>query len=183
MRGLCCSPSSPGRGRAMGEEGRGDEGSGASNPCPLKRFSPYGHSWISPSLLSGSPLGAPFFSLPGFFPAPRGGRVFLPRSGPMSTMPAKLSWSATAGLPARGRDSPRLGARTRQRPESTHPILPGLHPPHRGVLESNYALLHCSPERLLDIWSKVRKVSQLIRRQLSPLLDVPPTSRSWRRHG
>lgn len=42
-----------------------------------------------------------------------------------------------------------------------------------GVLESNYALLHCSPERLLDIWSKVRKVSQLIRRQLSPLLDVP----------
>ncbi len=29
-----------------------------------------------------------------------------------------------------------------------------------GVLESNYALLHCSPERLLDIWSKVRKVAR-----------------------
>ena len=27
-----------------------------------------------------------------------------------------------------------------------------------GVLESNYALLHCSPERLLDIWSKVRQM-------------------------
>jgi len=41
-----------------------------------------------------------------------------------------------------------------------------------GVLESNYALLHCSPERLLDIWSKVRQVSQSIRNQLSPLLSV-----------
>lgn len=42
-----------------------------------------------------------------------------------------------------------------------------------GVLESNYAILHCSPERLLDIWSKVRQVADLIRRQISPLLDVP----------
>ena len=41
-----------------------------------------------------------------------------------------------------------------------------------GVLESNYALLHCSPERLLDIWSKVRKVAALIRTQLSPLLEA-----------
>ena len=41
-----------------------------------------------------------------------------------------------------------------------------------GVLESNYALLHCSPERLLDIWGKVRQVSQLIRNQLAPLLEV-----------
>jgi hypothetical protein len=42
-----------------------------------------------------------------------------------------------------------------------------------GVLESNYALLHCSPERLLDIWRKVRQVSHLIRNQLAPLLEVP----------
>jgi hypothetical protein len=42
-----------------------------------------------------------------------------------------------------------------------------------GVLESNYALLHCSPERLLDIWSKVRQVSYLIRTQLAPLLEMP----------
>jgi hypothetical protein len=42
-----------------------------------------------------------------------------------------------------------------------------------GVLESNYALLHCSPERLLDIWGKVRQVAALIRTQLSPLLEVP----------
>ena len=42
-----------------------------------------------------------------------------------------------------------------------------------GVLESNYALLHCSPERLLDIWRKVRQVTHLIRTRLAPLLDVP----------
>jgi hypothetical protein len=39
-----------------------------------------------------------------------------------------------------------------------------------GVLESNYALLHCSPERLLDIWAKVRQVSDLIRNRIAPLL-------------
>ncbi|MDP9122191.1 MAG: hypothetical protein M3O15_12650 [Acidobacteriota bacterium] len=39
-----------------------------------------------------------------------------------------------------------------------------------GVLESNYSILHCSPERLLDIWGKVRQVSQLIRNQIGPLL-------------
>lgn len=42
-----------------------------------------------------------------------------------------------------------------------------------GVLESNYALLHCSPERLLDIWSRVRQVAALIRTQLAPLLEAP----------
>ncbi len=42
-----------------------------------------------------------------------------------------------------------------------------------GVLESNYALLHCSPERLLDIWAKVRQVAHLIRTQLAPLLVIP----------
>jgi hypothetical protein len=39
-----------------------------------------------------------------------------------------------------------------------------------GVYESNYSLLHCSPERLLDIWAKVRQVSDLIRSRIAPLL-------------
>jgi hypothetical protein len=39
-----------------------------------------------------------------------------------------------------------------------------------GVQESNYSLLHCSPERLLDIWSRVRKLTDLIRHRLAPLL-------------
>jgi hypothetical protein len=42
-----------------------------------------------------------------------------------------------------------------------------------GVMESNYAILHCSPERLLDIWRKVRQVAELIRTRLGPLLQVP----------
>ncbi len=42
-----------------------------------------------------------------------------------------------------------------------------------GVMESNYAILHCSPERLLDIWRKVRQVADLIRKRLGPLLQVP----------
>ncbi len=41
------------------------------------------------------------------------------------------------------------------------------------VLESNYAILHCSPDRLLEIWRKVRRVSELIRRELAPLLKFP----------
>lgn len=40
-----------------------------------------------------------------------------------------------------------------------------------GVLESNYAILHCSPERLLDIWRKVRQISEVIRSRIAPLLD------------
>lgn len=42
-----------------------------------------------------------------------------------------------------------------------------------GVLESNYAILHCSPERLQEIWRKVRKVTELIRTKIAPLLHVP----------
>jgi hypothetical protein len=42
-----------------------------------------------------------------------------------------------------------------------------------GVLDSNYAILHCSPERFLKIWREVRKVSHLIRTELSPTLKVP----------
>jgi len=42
-----------------------------------------------------------------------------------------------------------------------------------GVLESNYAILHCSPDRLFDIWAKVRKVAELLRTQIGPLLAAP----------
>lgn len=42
-----------------------------------------------------------------------------------------------------------------------------------GVMESNYAILHCSPERLLDIWRKVRQVADLIRHRIAPLVEVP----------
>jgi hypothetical protein len=43
-----------------------------------------------------------------------------------------------------------------------------------GVIESNYAILHCSPARLQDIWDRVRRVSELLRTRVGPLLD--PTS-------
>ncbi|HEX7184022.1 MAG TPA: hypothetical protein VF756_19485 [Thermoanaerobaculia bacterium] len=42
-----------------------------------------------------------------------------------------------------------------------------------GILESNYALLHCSPERLVDIWRKVRQIAELIRNRIGPLLEAP----------
>jgi hypothetical protein len=42
-----------------------------------------------------------------------------------------------------------------------------------GVLESNYAILHCSPERLLDIWRKVRQITDVIRHRIGPLLEAP----------
>lgn len=42
-----------------------------------------------------------------------------------------------------------------------------------SVLESNYAILHCSPERLQEIWRKVRRVAELIRTKVAPLLRVP----------
>lgn len=38
------------------------------------------------------------------------------------------------------------------------------------VLESNYAILHCSPERLREIWVQVRQVSEQMRCQLAPLM-------------
>ena len=41
------------------------------------------------------------------------------------------------------------------------------------VLESNYALLHCSPARLHLIWRQVRRVSQFIRTRLFSLLEYP----------
>jgi hypothetical protein len=39
-----------------------------------------------------------------------------------------------------------------------------------GVMESNYAILHCSPERLIEIWRKVQEVVRLIRNDVAPLL-------------
>ncbi len=42
-----------------------------------------------------------------------------------------------------------------------------------GVLESNYAILHCSPARLREIWRQVLQVADLIRSELATLLDYP----------
>lgn len=42
-----------------------------------------------------------------------------------------------------------------------------------GVLESNYAILHCSPDRLIEIFRKVQQVSDLIRSEIVPLLATP----------
>lgn len=39
-----------------------------------------------------------------------------------------------------------------------------------GVLESNYAILHCSPDRLRDIWKRVCRVSSSMKETLRPLL-------------
>lgn len=53
-----------------------------------------------------------------------------------------------------------------------------------GVLESNYAILHCSPERLREIWRKVRQVSHLVRTRVEPLLgqaSVVPAVEATRR--
>ncbi len=40
------------------------------------------------------------------------------------------------------------------------------------VLDSNYAILHCSPDRLQEIWRRVQQVVDSIRNHLGPLLDV-----------
>ena len=42
-----------------------------------------------------------------------------------------------------------------------------------GVQDSNYALLHCSPARLQEIWGRVRRASELVRGELGPLLREP----------
>ena len=44
-----------------------------------------------------------------------------------------------------------------------------------GVLESNYAILHCSPARLHEIWRQVLQVAELIRSDLAFLLTYPST--------
>ena len=43
------------------------------------------------------------------------------------------------------------------------------------VLDSNYAILHCSPDRLLKIWGQVEQVCQLMRSELLPTLKEPST--------
>jgi hypothetical protein len=53
------------------------------------------------------------------------------------------------------------------------------------VLDSNYAILHCSPERLLKIWRQVEEVSRLMRSELLPTLEEPsiiPSLDEARRH-
>jgi hypothetical protein len=53
------------------------------------------------------------------------------------------------------------------------------------VLDSNYAILHCSPERLLKIWRQVQRVCELMRSELSPTLKNPsiiPELEMARRH-
>jgi hypothetical protein len=39
------------------------------------------------------------------------------------------------------------------------------------VFESNYAILHCSPRRLCEIWEQVCKISRILRVELAPLLQ------------
>lgn len=42
-----------------------------------------------------------------------------------------------------------------------------------SVMESNYAILHCSPARLHEIWRRVRQVANMIRSDLGALLEYP----------
>ena len=41
------------------------------------------------------------------------------------------------------------------------------------VLESNFALLHCSPARLLEIWDTVRTVCWVVQNKVTPLMEQP----------
>jgi len=41
------------------------------------------------------------------------------------------------------------------------------------VLESNFALLHCSPARLLEIWDTVRTVCEVVQSEITPLMEQP----------
>jgi len=53
------------------------------------------------------------------------------------------------------------------------------------VLDSNYAILHCSPDRLLKIWRQVEQVCRLMRSELLPTLQEPsviPSLGDARRH-
>jgi hypothetical protein len=42
-----------------------------------------------------------------------------------------------------------------------------------SVLDSNYAILHCSPHRLHEIWTRVTQIVELVRSELAPLLAEP----------
>lgn len=53
------------------------------------------------------------------------------------------------------------------------------------VLDSNYAILHCSPDRLLKIWRQVEEACLLMRSELVPTLAAPsviPALGEARRH-
>lgn len=41
------------------------------------------------------------------------------------------------------------------------------------VLESNFAILHCSPTRLLEIWDTVRTVCSVVQTEIVPLMKQP----------
>jgi hypothetical protein len=42
-----------------------------------------------------------------------------------------------------------------------------------NVLESNFAILHCSPTRLLQIWDTVRAVCWVVQTKITPLIEQP----------
>lgn len=42
-----------------------------------------------------------------------------------------------------------------------------------GVLESNFAILHCSPTRLLEIWDAVRQVRTVLSTEVRRLMEQP----------
>ena len=42
-----------------------------------------------------------------------------------------------------------------------------------SVLESNFAILHCSPKRLLQIWDTVRTVCWIVQTKFTPLMEQP----------
>lgn len=42
-----------------------------------------------------------------------------------------------------------------------------------GILDSNYAILHCSPQRLHEIWRRVLEISDVMRLDLAPALAQP----------
>jgi hypothetical protein len=42
-----------------------------------------------------------------------------------------------------------------------------------GVLESNFAILHCSPTRLLEIWDTVRTVCWVVQTKVTRLMEQP----------
>jgi len=53
------------------------------------------------------------------------------------------------------------------------------------VLDGNYAILHCSPDRLRKIWHQVEEVGRLMRSELLPTLEAPsviPNLGEARRH-
>jgi len=44
-----------------------------------------------------------------------------------------------------------------------------------SVLESNFAILHCSPTRLLEIWDTVRQVCTVLSTEVRRLMEHPST--------